>query len=646
MSTIPASQIVNVTPNVIGAGGTALDIIGLILTNSTRVPINTAQEFVLAADVEDFFGLGSTEADIGDIYFEGFTNDNKTPGKILYAQYPQTAVQAYLRSASLAGISLAALQALTGSLTVSVDGVARVASSINLSSANSFSAAAALIQTGLNSSPSTLASVTGAIAASTSSFTGSIANNVLTVSATASGTIVPGTIISGTGVTSNTMIRNQLSGTTGGIGTYAVSIAQTVASTTISGTYGTLTVSAVGSGTLAVGQQLSGSGVTVGTQITALGTGSGLTGTYFVTPSQTAGSTTITAAPVNVAVTYDSVLSAFVIASGIYGVASTAGFATGSLSASLLLTQATGAVISQGAAGQTPAAFMETLLAQATQDWATFMLAQDPDGGSGNTQKLAFATWCGGKNNRYAFICWDTDASPTVTVPASSSLGQLIAAAQISGTSLVWGTDYTKAAFICGCAAAIDFTELNGRITFAFKSESGLTADVTNGTIASNLLANGYNFYGAYATANAQFIWLYNGTVSGPFAWLDSYIDQIWLNANLQLALMQLLGQVKSIPYNPFGYALIDAACMDPINAALNFGAIRANVTLSDAQISEVNSAAGKKIDDVLFQRGWYLQVSDAAPSVRAARGSPPCTLWYTDGGSIQQIDLTSVELQ
>lgn len=56
-----------------------------------------------------------------------------------------------------------------------------------------------------------------------------------------------------------------------------------------------LTVTAVTSGILAVGQSISGSGVTAGTKITALGTGIGGTGTYTVSASQTASSTTITA---------------------------------------------------------------------------------------------------------------------------------------------------------------------------------------------------------------------------------------------------------------------------------------------------------------------------------------------------------------
>jgi|688.fasta_scaffold54230_3 hypothetical protein len=65
----------------------------------------------------------------------------------------------------------------------------------------------------------------------------------------------------------------------------------------ISGT--TLTVTAVTSGTIAVGMELTSSGtITAGTRITALGTGTGGTGTYTVSASQTQGSATLTGRPV------------------------------------------------------------------------------------------------------------------------------------------------------------------------------------------------------------------------------------------------------------------------------------------------------------------------------------------------------------
>lgn len=144
-------------------------------------------------------------------------------------------------------------------------------------------------------SPSTGASVTGSIAANaTSTSTGSIADNILTVTVSSAGIVAIGMTISGSGVVSGTKVTKQLTGTAGGVGTYLVSIPQTVASTTLTGSYGVLTVTAVGSGALVLGGVLAGSGVTSGTVITALGTGTGGTGTYIVDISQTASSTTIT----------------------------------------------------------------------------------------------------------------------------------------------------------------------------------------------------------------------------------------------------------------------------------------------------------------------------------------------------------------
>jgi hypothetical protein len=72
-----------------------------------------------------------------------------------------------------------------------------------------------------------------------------------------------------------------ISGTTNPAGTCTASITAT-----------TMTVTAVGSGTLAVGQYIFGSGVSANTYITALGTGTGGTGTYTVSISQTVTSST------------------------------------------------------------------------------------------------------------------------------------------------------------------------------------------------------------------------------------------------------------------------------------------------------------------------------------------------------------------
>lgn len=146
-------------------------------------------------------------------------------------------------------------------------------------------------------------------------FTGSIAaggagvRDVLTVTAVAAGELAVGQIINGAGVAGGTFIASLGTGL-GGTGTYNLSTInlQTVSSGAltagdvpvpafsvtgaIAGT--TLTVSAVGSGRLAIGSQIFGTGVLPNTVITALGSGVGGTGTYTVNQSGTVASTTLT----------------------------------------------------------------------------------------------------------------------------------------------------------------------------------------------------------------------------------------------------------------------------------------------------------------------------------------------------------------
>lgn len=148
-----------------------------------------------------------------------------------------------------------------------------------------------LVSFAATGTPATGASATGSsIAASTFSVTGSIADDVLTVTAVGSGTVYPQATISGTGVSTGTQVLSQLSGTAGGIGNYLVSIGgQAAASTTISGTYGTMTV-----GTLtttvpfAPNMILNATGAVVaGTTVGPYITGTGGTGSTIVVSNNT-----------------------------------------------------------------------------------------------------------------------------------------------------------------------------------------------------------------------------------------------------------------------------------------------------------------------------------------------------------------------
>lgn len=106
-------------------------------------------------------------------------------------------------------------------------------------------------------------------------------------------------------LTGSTLVNGDFATVTGGTlgtgntGTIPASFTASgaTAGATVTGTISTtiLTVTAVTSGVLAPGQRISGTGVTAGTTITAYGTGTGGTGTYTVSPSQTAAGPTISA---------------------------------------------------------------------------------------------------------------------------------------------------------------------------------------------------------------------------------------------------------------------------------------------------------------------------------------------------------------
>src|SRR6202043_623632 len=131
------NQIVRVVPSVLGAGGSALDMIGLILTQNYRVPIGIVKDFPSATAVGNYFGATSQEAGLASVYFNGFDGSNVKPGQLLFAQYAESPIGAWLQGGVISGMTLAALQALTGSLNVTIDGVLKTASSINLSAATS-----------------------------------------------------------------------------------------------------------------------------------------------------------------------------------------------------------------------------------------------------------------------------------------------------------------------------------------------------------------------------------------------------------------------------------------------------------------------------------------------------------------------------
>ena len=481
--------------------------------------------------------------------------------------------------------------------------------------------------------------------ATSSSQTLTCFGNVLDVTDIAWGTLFAGDALSGV-VPTGAKIVAQLAGTAGSTGQYQISIGATTyaASGTVTDTSLIMVVDGTLTGIFGAGQTITTTHVTTGpfirSQLSIIGGGSaGGLGTYRLSSAaNTQAAEALTATATAVTVAWMPVQQAFQIVSGCTGLASTIACATGTCAAPLGLTSATGSTLSQGATADTEASALANVVANTT-NWANFMTMWEPD----ITSKQAFAAANNAMNQRYGYICWDTDGQAIVN-GSETCFGVVAKGLGWNGIFVLYNTIHL-AAFILGVMPSLDFNRTNGRITLAFKSQAGMTPTVLNRQIADNLLVNGYSFYGVYAEGLDQFKFIYNGQSPGAWKWFDTYQNQIYLNFQFRLALISLLTTINRVPYNQIGFGEVRAAMMDPINQAVNFGTITPGVQLSQAQIAEVNIAAGVDIASTLQNTGWYLQIKDPGAQVRGQRGSFIINFWYTDGGAVQSLSIASTDV-
>lgn len=332
-------------------------------------------------------------------------------------------------------------------------------------------------------------------------------------------------------------------------------------------------------------------------------------------------------------VSYDSTLGAFTVTSGTAGPDDGIALPSGSVASLLGFDNG---VVSAGANAMTPAENMEACLA-VTRNFVCFMSIEQLSA----ADCIAFSAWAAAQGVNYLHVFWDDDLQNTATTP-SGTIAQALTEANAGAVCGIYGTAQ-YGAFICSCAGCIDYDRTAGTITFMFKGQSGLPANVTNGSVAETLNSIGMNFVGNYATRNDAFVFLANGEMWGEWKWIDSYLNAIWLCNALQVACMVGLQNNLRVPYTDEGYALVRSWCMDPINRALRSGVIEPGVTLSESQISQLQREVGKDISQQLYSDGYYLHVEDPAPAIRQQREAVPVSCVYTYGGAVHRLSINAV---
>lgn len=353
-------------------------------------------------------------------------------------------------------------------------------------------------------------------------------------------------------------------------------------------------------------------------------------------------------------VTYSSQANGFIIKSGANDSTGEVGYAIGALSAGtdlgpiLMLTESAGALISPvQSAATTLSAFMNGIINQ-TQAWFSFTkLWELADADDNKAEDLAFAEWNGQQGVRYAYFEHDM-AGADININVSTDFASQLATQGIAGTVANYGSS-DLCAFAMGTVAATNYDITGGRITVAYKTQSGLDITCSNDTEYAALSAKGYNSYVRDGSAANLFFGYQRGVISGPYGFIDAYANHVWLNDQMQVALRALLGASNALPYNNFGYGQLLNAIKPCIDAGLNSGVISQGINLDDTQIAAIAAETGLELQDVkntLFQQGWLFQAKDPGAAVRAQRGTPDCRFYYCDGGAIQKIELISTAVR
>lgn len=257
------------------------------------------------------------------------------------------------------------------------------------------------------------------------------------------------------------------------------------------------------------------------------------------------------------------------------------------------------------------------------------------------TTSLSVATYLNGIEDDFCFFA-QTNNTASLNSGDTTALKAQVSA--LKNVYVQWGT-VANTVFSSAIGACVDYE--NGiALNWAFKSQTGLVADVTTDSVYDALTENGYNFYATYGLKATSDNFLMNGNVTGIYNFVDSLYNSIWLKDSLQRDLLLLFTNVGQIGYNIQGYSLIKSALQNTINLALNNNVISTGITLSTAQIIQLSQELGEDVSATLESNGYILIVDDPGAQARITRQSPICKLIYTYSGGINKIVLESIQVQ
>ncbi len=273
-------------------------------------------------------------------------------------------------------------------------------------------------------------------------------------------------------------------------------------------------------------------------------------------------------------------------------------------------------------------------ITQVTQNWVGFTHLQ-PVAEDVARKMGAFAD----REEDFVAVVWTSDEATTTSKNTSTLAFKL--KDSFHCLAVVFG-GFLDAAFVLANGASIAWTRRQGVKTWFAKSASGLTPRVNDEGAANALDQIRCNYYGQFATRNAQFKFFNPGVMSTTrYGYLDVIYNSIWLRNAIQRACMDGFKSVNRTPYNDEGKTLITAWCGDVIDAAKLNGIIDTGVALSQAQRAQILQETGDEdVANALFTKGYWMGITLPPANGRSNRQPPVVSLYWAYAGSVQKLNV------
>ena len=633
---IDLSKIIDITASTIGAGFTGATQAGVFLDKNPIIPFNGTQQqvilFTSAVLVGQYFGTNSEEYAAAVNYFNSYDGTLDIPPFCYFARYVDIGSAPNIQSGQLNAVNnLAALQAIdAGTITFTFNGIPSVLTALDFSGITTFAEAAAIVEAELTDS---IPDATVIYSTEYNAFIAS--NNDASGSDTVAYCATTATSVAMNLTAATGAILTQGSG--GAISPYTRGATLFLSDLTA--------LRAITSGTFSV----------VFNGITTTLSGVNLS-SYTSFSAIAAHLQSLLSSPIPAAtVTYSSVTQAFTVSNNDASGTSTVGYCpVTTVGTAMKITQATGAILSQGSPALTVAENLNNVVA-ITRNWTSFTnlfsLPNAPD----YDYQFDFCNWVIA-NPEYIYMLWTTE--PNLTIPGNQSniayamVSQGLATLNADGSITYLAQmmpnfgEVDLAAFCMGMGAGINYNNTAATINFAGKTQAGILPLVTTNLEYDALIANSFNFYGQFASKANTYNFTENGTIGGPLKFVNNVYDEIWLTDAIQNQLAVLVQTLKRIPYNNTGYSTITSSVNSIMNQAINNGVAETGNTFDSIQTAALIQQAGYDITPELTNSGYVIQIVPATPAERTARDPIHGNVWYTNGGAINQITFSVVFVQ